>query len=197
MKFTGVLPVLVLLSVTMLGGWAAATPVVQSSSSANAAVIPKENIPVYNCISAYFQGIAYRHLLAGHFDRVTTSLGIPTDSPLKDKLNHLTVSVKERMTTRIDLREHEGDKVAWENAQHDQLMARARAVKTLYDNFLDAVEAAGMDRDVIHDMIVSRGREITSVSIFGGTELDERQKSIYRIFEPDTTNPWIESTAEE
>ena len=154
--------------------------------------IPREYTPTYDCIVGFFEARAYQHLSKKHFNRVLDILGIPHDSPLKDRLIQITLLVWGQATTVTDLSEHENDMQAWEEAQYKAIEKEARDLKALYDTFLDEVDEAGLDSDYVHNQIVEEGRSFTSITIIGDTDLDQRDRAIYRLFEDaDDTNPWL------
>ena len=154
--------------------------------------VPKEYTPTYNCVVGFVRAIAHRHLLGGHFHMTLDLLGIPHDSPVKDALIQFTLRV-------IDLRDKpyrvpftEETRQEWVDGQYAWMENRVRLTKQHYDELLDAVEAAGWDSDNVHKTIVEEGRKVTSITLFGDTEWDAKQRDIFRIFEPETKNPWLQ-----
>jgi len=153
--------------------------------------VPKEYTPTYSCVVGYLEGIAHRHLLGNHFHRTLDQLGIPHDSPLKDRLTQFTLQVIELNNKTFDMTLTETNKAAWVEAKYDFLENRIRTTKTWYDSFLDAVKDEGLDADEVHETMVEEGRKIISINLVGSTAFSEKFRSIFRIFEPETTNPWL------
>ena len=156
--------------------------------------IPKEHIPVYYCLLAYFEMRAGHALRTGHIHQVLDQLGIPNTSRVKDRLIHLTLQLNELHDKVLDLSEYEHDPEAWDNAQYAFIERQARTTKALYDSFLEAVRKEGLDADAMHEIMVEDGRKSAGIAVYaddGEARYSPRKREILRLFEPDTTNPWL------
>ena len=156
--------------------------------------VPKEHIPVYYCLLAYFEMQAGHALRNGHFHQVLGQLGIPNTSHVKDRLIHLTLQLNELHDKTLDLSEYEHDPEAWDKAQDAFIERQARTTKALYDSFLEAVRKEGLDADAMHEIMVEEGRKGSGMAVYaedGEARYSPRHRAILRLFEPDTTNPWL------
>jgi len=89
----------------------------------------------------------------------------------------------------------EADK-AYKAAQYEWIEGRVRIVKAYYDKFLEEAAEEGLDPDYLQQIMVAEGRRGTGITAFGvdrtPTRFSPGLSEIYRLFEPDTENPWLQ-----
>lgn len=154
--------------------------------------IPKEYIPTYYCVRAFFSLPFRAHTEHHTLDQLLERMGIPSDeNEVKSKMVLLYAETQGMGSDYSSLVQYNDDQAAWEREQYRLIRKEITEFKTLYEEFLSALTEAELDKATIHNRIVEFGREVTNIGTTG--DLDDRHKEALKLFEPPSSyNPWLE-----
>ena len=153
--------------------------------------IPKDQIPVYHCVSNFFSVPVRVHIRNDDLNSLLEQMGITPTLVLRAHVIQLSGKSSDKSSRFSSLMKYEDDPETWEKEQYKLIEREIQSFKKDYDDFLDACEDEGLDSDDIHEKIVRFGRDITAMGASG--DLDPRHKRALRIMEdPTINNPLLE-----